>query len=792
MPRIPQSLKPLFSTFGLRGQTLLIVGTTLVGLLGVLYVSSSTILLAGFAKFEQQDTQRNVKRVVDALSDELAKLSFTANDWAAWDDTYAFIADRNPTYIKTNLNDATIARLRLDLMLYIDRTGSIVFGQKFNPQTGQQAPVQENTQAIAALNEHIAPNSLLVNHPNTSSSLSGILQLPEGPMLIASRPILTGEAKGPIRGTLIMGRYLTKEEVKRFGELTQLSVTVQPWNDPRLEDFQAIRTLLDPYKSQTEAPIIVKPLTEEAIAGYTLLKDIYDNPTLLLRVDLPRAIYQQGKLTARFMLLVLLVVGVVFLAVILLSLEKLVLSRLGRLSKDVSRIRKNSDLSGRVLSTGSDELSRLADGINEMLDALTHSKQVTQESEQRYRAVIEQSSETIFLIDPKTTKILEANTAFQNLLGYTSAEILDLKLEDFVAHDRESIAFNIQRSLGEQYHYVGERRYRRKDKSFVDVEVSANAIWYGGRQILCAVVRDITQRKQAERELYQAKESAEIANRAKSQFLANMSHELRTPLNAIIGYSEILQEEAEDLSPEESIADLRKINAAGKHLLTLINDILDLSKIEAGRMELYLESVNIADLIEEAIDNIQPLLNKNVNTLEVKCDPDIADMYADVTKLRQSLLNLLSNACKFTENGTITLEVRRQNSCDRSEYRDRVRESEFPTGTSQLTTENSQHSCLDSGDWIVFRIDDTGIGMTQEQVDKLFQPFTQADTSTTRKYGGTGLGLTITKQFCQMMGGDITVESQLGQGSTFTIRLPAIAKPSNPTTPPQAIDRIEP
>jgi signal transduction histidine kinase/CheY-like chemotaxis protein len=245
----------------------------------------------------------------------------------------------------------------------------------------------------------------------------------------------------------------------------------------------------------------------------------------------------------------------------------------------------------------------------------------------------------------------------------------------------------------------------------------------------------------ATREAQEARAAAEGADRAKSQFLANMSHELRTPLNAIIGYSEMLQEEAEDRGQEDFTPDLQKINAAGKQLLALLNDILDLSKIEAGKMDLYLETFDLATMLRDVETTIQPLGEKNANTLMVHRPNNLGAMRADLTKVRQNLFNLLSNACKFTQRGTISLEVSRES--------------------------------VDGLDWVTFRVSDTGIGMTPEQMVKLFQPFTQADVSTARQYGGTGLGLAITKHFCQMMGGDIAVESVLGKGSTFTLKLPA-------------------
>jgi signal transduction histidine kinase/CheY-like chemotaxis protein len=262
----------------------------------------------------------------------------------------------------------------------------------------------------------------------------------------------------------------------------------------------------------------------------------------------------------------------------------------------------------------------------------------------------------------------------------------------------------------------------------------------------------LVQIQQRDAELTVAKEAAEQANRTKSAFLANMSHELRTPLNAIIGYSEMLQEEAEDLDQPDFIPDLKKIHAAGRHLLALINDILDLSKIESGKMELYLETFDVPQLTRDVQSTIMPLVERNANVLEVRIAPEVRSMHADVTRVRQVLFNLLSNASKFTERGRITLDISR----------------DVHGGT----------------DWITFAVTDTGIGLSSEQLGKLFQAFTQADASTSRKYGGTGLGLVISRRFCQMMGGDISVTSEFGKGSCFTVRLPRVVSERRAAIPP--------
>jgi PAS domain S-box-containing protein len=285
-----------------------------------------------------------------------------------------------------------------------------------------------------------------------------------------------------------------------------------------------------------------------------------------------------------------------------------------------------------------------------------------------------------------------------------------------------------------------ELHNRRPDGGTFWSLLSWNNIEYNGEPCRISWIYDISDRKQAEAAVEEARQAAEQANQTKSDFLANMSHELRTPLNAIIGYAEILKEDAEDAGQEDMLPDLTKIETAGKHLLRLINDILDLSKIEAGRMEVFVEPVNVPNLIDEVRSLAMPIALNNNNRLEVVIGADIVEFQTDHTKLKQSLLNLVSNASKFSKDGKVTISVERRTAAQGSE--------------------------------LVFRVADTGIGMTPAQLAKLFQPFTQADSSTTRLFGGTGLGLAITKRFCGLLGGDVSVQSEPGKGSVFTIALP--------------------
>ena len=370
-------------------------------------------------------------------------------------------------------------------------------------------------------------------------------------------------------------------------------------------------------------------------------------------------------------------------------------------------------------------------------------------SEQKYRHIINAAPDAIISIDEHGL-VREFNRAAEALFGFTKAELLGQPLTPIIpARLQSQHMAGLQRYLATAQRHLSsweniELPGRTRDGRELPLEVSFSLLEVDEKKFLTGVLRDISIRKQAQAELRMAKEAAEEASQAKSEFLANMSHELRTPLNAIIGYSEMLQEEVGELGYVELVPDLEKIQVSGHHLLTLINDVLDLSRIEAGKMTLFAEAFDLATLIDEVAVTITPLCDKNANTLQIHCDDNLGGMRTDLTKLRQVLFNLLSNACKFTHEGLVTLSVA----------------PETVAGDA----------------WIRFEVRDTGIGMTAEHLANLFQAFEQADASTANQYGGAGLGLAISQRFCELMGGEITVESALGLGSTFTVRLPAVVE----------------
>ena len=421
------------------------------------------------------------------------------------------------------------------------------------------------------------------------------------------------------------------------------------------------------------------------------------------------------------------------------------------LAELVGEDRTLDDLSSQELHALFGELSAELVRRDEERDALVTIRH------DRFQSVIRALSDGLCTLDPEG-RCVSINAVAERYLGGTTDSLIGKKILSFFKLSANSenspdtfhmlwTSIKIRLALRfEQAILV------RPDGSSLAVSCVFNPLIENNEVVGCVFVfRDVTATRRAEEELRQlndalmlARDEAIEASKSKSTFLANMSHELRTPLNAIIGYAELVAEDAAELDNEDAVyitQDVNKIHSAAGHLLDIINDILDVSKIEAGKMDIFAETFDIPEMVHAVSSTVEGLVGQNRNRLEVQCKDHLGTMYTDKMKLRQSLLNLLANASKFTHDGTIFLRVWRDFG---------------PTG-----------------DWINFEVEDTGIGIPEDRIEHLFESFTQADQSTTRKFGGTGLGLTITYQFCQMLGGEVSATSKEGIGSTFTIRVPA-------------------
>ncbi|WP_165435627.1 PAS-domain containing protein [Bradyrhizobium sp. Leo121] len=382
-------------------------------------------------------------------------------------------------------------------------------------------------------------------------------------------------------------------------------------------------------------------------------------------------------------------------------------------------------------------------------------EQAIQESEQRLRIIAEAAPMAVAIVTFDDGIIRYANQRFSEMFELESSPALGVQAKTLYADPQYRERFI--GALTEQGHVEGmEMLFKRAGGEEFWALIASQRVQFEGRPAMINGLADISDRKRMEGELHKAIWASEQATRAKSDFVASMSHELRTPLNAIIGYSEILFEDAQSSGRESEMADLRKIQDAGKHLLGLIDNVLDLSKIEAGKMTLYLETFELRPMIDSVAATVTALAKKTGNVLVVNCADEVGAIHSDLTKVRQILFNLLSNACKFTRNGTITLAALRDTN--------------------------------EAGDGIEFQVRDTGIGMTPDQQAKVFEAFTQADESTNRAYGGTGLGLAITRSFCRLLGGDVTLTSEAGKGTTFVVRLPAVTHAA-PDTATGAVEK---
>jgi PAS domain S-box-containing protein len=756
----------------LRAKTLLILGVALVTLVIVLNVSSSWIVLRGFDQLEEQNSRESLQRGINALATEFRSLANLVGDWSVWDDAYAFMQDRNPAFIRSNLADESYGLLDADMVIFVAPDGEILYGQAYDHQAGQVIPLPDGLAT-----PYLQPGSRLLQQ-EAMTSTAGLVLLPQGPLLLVGHPVLTSSGDGPARGTILMGRYLDAARLQRLADGAGLDLAVQRVDGPLAGDFAAPGPALQPVMvdlntlAEPPAGSATQRLNGDLIASYAALADINGRPSLVLRSQQHRSIYHQGQASSRFLLITTLLIGLIFGILAFYILERLVLARVSRLGQSIEGIGAGGGLSQRVPVEGHDELGRLAETLNHALAALEktqreHDAAAAALTAERnlLRTLIDIMPDYIYAKDT-AGRFMFTNTAHAVPLGLTSPEEavgmtdFDLFPADLATQYAagEAPVLTEGKLLLNQLEPVtepatGERRWVETTK--VPLHNPEGAI-IG----LVGISRDITERRrtaealaQANLELQQAvatandlAAAAQSATRAKSEFLANMSHEIRTPMNAVIGMTGLLLDTPLSAEQQEYAETIR---SSGDTLLTIINDILDFSKIDAGKLELEYQPFDLRAGVEEALDLFAAqAAEKGVELAYILDDSVPHTIVGDVTRLRQILANLLGNAIKFTDAGEVVLSILAQK--------------------------------LDGGQYeIHFGVRDTGIGIPRDRMDRLFQSFTQIDASTTRRFGGTGLGLVISKCLAELMGGRMWAESQgiPGQGSTFhfTIRAQSAA-----------------
>jgi PAS domain S-box-containing protein len=841
----------------LRRRTLLIIGLTLVGLIALLYTITSTILLDSFARLEEQDARRNVSRVQSALSDSLETLNATAGDWAPWDDTYTFVEDGNEAFIQNNLVDSTFTNLQLNFMLFIRPSGELVYGKAFDLEKQQEVPVPQSILA------HLAVDAPLLHLPDTTSSVTGIILLPEGPMLVASQPILTSLNQGPIRGTLVIGRYLDAAEIESMAQITHLSLAVYRFDDPQAPaDVQAIRSSLS-----EASPVSIQPLSAASIAGYARLTDIYGKPALVLKVDMPRSIYQQGRASLTYLVLALVVAALVFGAVTTLLLEKQIVSRLALLSQRVGSVGTSGDLSARVAMTGRDELSRLAGDINGMLSNLERSQRERLESEERYHNLVETSPDAIFNIAAKDGAFTSLNPAFEEITGWPRGEWIGRRLDDIVHPDDLPVVKQaFQQVCQGETPAPYEIRVRSKSGEYLIAEINSapqveNQIVVGAY----GIARDITQRKQAEEALAAEKERLAVTLRSIGDGVITTDTEGKIVLvnkvaENLTGWTQseacgrpvdevfhIVNEKSREVlaNPVEKVLKTgQTVNLANHTILVardgtervladsaapicdshskvvgvvlVFRDVTQQRKMEEDLLKSQkLESVGVlAGGIAHDFNNILTTIIGNVTLAKImhaKEGDNVSERLAAAEKAVMRAKDLTEQLLTFSKGGAPvkktasvadlirdTANFVMRGSSSRHECR--IAHDLWPVeadegqisqvisnllinaneampdgGTIQIRAENmtlsAQHGLpLPEGNYVHLTVKDHGVGIAPDLISRVFDPYF------TTKHAGSGLGLAISYSIVRNHGGHITVESELGVGTTFHVYLPASEK----------------
>ena len=714
----------------LRTKALVIIGVALLCMAGLTYVTSRFTFMRGLEEIEERDTSKRVEQALGALSYLISNLEADTADWAAWDDTYAFIEDGNSEYIQSNLVDDTFITLRLNLMLFVHSSGRIVFGKAFDLENEEETPIPQDLLA------HLSANSLLLSQADTHNFTSGIISLKQGPVLIALQPILTSKDEGPARGTLIFARYLDSETINELARVTLFPITVHSISEEAHPDFkEALVSLLQ------DKPIFVKPLDTEHIGGYALIKDIYGKPGFVLRVEIPRDTYQLGQVVASYYILSILGVGVLVGAITMFLIQKQVLSRFAHLIRGIDHIAASGDTSTRVSLGGRDELSLVAGTINGMLAALHEAEGEIREREERYRDLFENATDLIQSVNIDG-RFLYVNEAWRKTLGYSEEDVSNLSLWDIIHPDYIPKCREIFQKVisGEPADNI-EAVFITKGGENIIVEGNANCRFEEGEAVSTrGIFHNITERKQAEEQLQllyeqerDLRQRLEEEIRKRTEFTRALVHELKTPITPVLAATELLLEEIKD---ERSLKLVQSIDRSASNLNRRIDELMDLIRGETGMLPLNLMPVDAVSLLKDIGLEMMPVALRAGYSLTVDLPSSNPVVSADRDRLRQIIQNLLNNALKFTPpGGEITLRA------------------------------------MEKGANLIVEVQDTGPGINKEDQKRLFDPYYRR-VEDRERLSGLGLGLALSKGLVELHGGRIWVKSTKGKGSTFGFSLP--------------------
>lgn len=733
----------------LRLKTILFSGGVLLFLVLVFGALGSRQLIGTFRELQQSLLDQQIERFKGQLRNIAHVKALVIREYAEWDEAYDFLNGKNPAYL-TNYFDPGKNTTGEDVVILFDRDRHPAAVRWLKDEMVRETPLSEQNL------RHLTDGGLF--QPEGQK----IACLVEGSrvLLVAAGPVLRTDQTGPPAGWLVFGRWIDAEWLNETFDLIGMHVT----DIEVMGSLAAVRPApRSAGESLTGIPtwVAVTPEGDSQYEAKIVLPILEDSRVVVISVDIPMQVLGTAIQARNDLFWLGLIGGVCLITLPLLAFEWVVLRRLTGLDREIQDLTENSGAPGALRVQGDDEFARLAGSINRLMASERLATEMVKKTEGDARAIFESIGDPIFVHgydkDGRPTRFHYVNEAACKFLDRSREELLKMAPGQVDEVKEERIAA-VSLSLAREGHATFETLLIASDGSRIPVEIHANDVMLSGEKACISVARSLVVRKVIDARMREAKEAAEAANRAKSEFLATMSHEIRTPLHGVIGFAGILKNS--DL-PDHLRETVEGISTSADLLLGLVTDVLDFSRIEAGQLALNLSPVNLPRELKRISSATRLRAKEKGLAFACQCDPALPPVVlADLLRIEQVLGNLLSNALKFTERGEITLGV-----------------------TSRATPAPDHHE-------IVFVVSDTGIGIGPDQRPRLFNPFSQADSSLSRRYGGSGLGLVIVKRLCELMGGTVTFESAVGKGSVFTATI--VVQAADATVPLLPEDRLPP
>ena len=739
----PLSIAQLHVPSSLRRKTLLIIAVAMIGLVGGLYFLSRALLMRSFTKLEANFASENIQRASSALTNEIDTLDRTTSEYGSWDQTYAFVHGRNPTYTASEFPSTTFLQLKINFVAIFDQHGTLLFSKSFDPERGGE------TFLPVGLKDHLKPGSKLVDLSSPDSRVSGILMLPDGPAIVDSRPILMSDSRGPIAGTVVMGRLLDTNELARLGSVTHLGLIGQRLDQTSLSpDFQKANQEISAGNQ-----VSIRSLDDNSLAAYKRIDDIYGKPALLIQVLLPRTISEQGRASQLQFLLLLLAAALVFGAVTLYLLERFVISRIANLTESITQIGASGNLSARLAVSGHDELAFLGTAINGMLEDLEKSQIDRHEGRTRLSVMMEKMPAVLWTTDKELRFTSGMGAGLEKLGAHSGAMAGKTLFEYFQTDDPEftPIAAHRKALAGESVTYELEWQ-----KLVFETHVQP---FHGSEGELLGVIGvalDITDRKHLADQLRQ---SAKL--QAVGELAGGVAHDFNNLLMVVKGHAEMLTDRLAKIPADLSAParqNVEQIQQAAERATGLTRQLLAFSRMQV----LQPRVLDLNDAVAGMIQMVSRVIGENIE-LAFLPGAKLGRVKADPSQIEQVILNLVVNARDaMPEGGRLTIE------------------------TLNVDLDHNyvqQHAVVEPGPYVMLTVSDTGSGIDPETQARIFEPF-----FTTKTQGrGTGLGLATVYGVVKQSGGYIWVYSEVGQGTTFKVYLPQVPSEVEKSAPEKIV-----